>query len=379
MAGFLRSVKKSIGNPGRTDTTLITIVAFLVAFGVIMIYSASHYHSYALYGKATHFFMRQTMWSVLGMITMLIVMNINIKFINKFNVFIYVVVIVLLVLVMFFGKEVNNSKRWLELGGMSLQPSEIAKVGMILVLSYLLTFVSKGLHQFRVLLFVLVVAGIPIVLIAETNLSTAIVVTGIVASMIFVVYKKWYLLLPIGLIPIAIGAMFFLFAEGYRSRRLAVFVEGPWTDPQGLGYQVIQSLYAIGSGGWFGVGLGQSLQKIDSLPEAHNDIIFAIICEELGLFGGVAVMLLFVALLYRLLVILNETKDMQGILIVTGVMAHIGVQVIINIAVATNSIPTTGMPMPFISYGGSSLLFVMAEMGLVLNIARRNSREVIDS
>lgn len=176
--------------------------------------------------------------------------------------------------------------------------------------------------------------------------------------------------------PVGIGLWLLLTQFGYRSDRFDVWLNGPFSDPTGDGFQTIQSLYAIGSGGLFGKGLGKSIQKIEFIPEAHNDIIFSIICEELGLFGAFSILMLFGIMLWRLIDLIRQTSDLESMLVVVGVMTHIGIQVFINIGVVTNSIPATGIPLPFVSYGGSALVFLLVEMGVVLNIARQTNNHL---
>lgn len=367
--------KLHIFSAGRSDVTLMFVVLFLMAFGIIMIYSSSYYFAYEKFGTHGHFFYRQLMWVVVGSLVMYLVSRINYRFIVKFSGLLYVVTLGLLIAVLLMP-PVNNSYRWIIVGPVNFQPSEIAKIAVIMTLAVLMEGFAKHIDKIKVLIVLMLVAVVPVGLIAVANLSTAIVVTVITAGMVFVVYRnipKLVLLLsPI----IAIVVVLFMNMEGYRSDRIDIWLNGPFSDPLGKGFQTIQSLYAIGAGGFFGVGLGKSIQKIDFIPEAHNDIIFSIICEELGLFGAFAVLLLFALLLWRLLDIIRGCKDVMPILIVVGVMIHISVQVMINIGVVTNTIPATGIPLPFISYGGSSLMFLLVEVGLVLNIARENNKRM---
>lgn len=366
---------KKTSRIGTFDTSLVILVLFLVFFGLVMILSASYYHSFRLYGNHIHFFMRQLIWSGLGIAAMFIVAYMPMKLMNRLSGWAYAASILFLVLVMVVGKEVNGSKRWLNIAGpIGFQPSELAKVALLLFLSYLVASLVKHVNRFKVLMLIVAVSALPVVLVALEDLSTGLVVGAMAGFMVFSVYRKWHHLVLAGILGGAGAFYAFIMQEEYRMKRVVSFwnriMGKAAADVSGIDYQATQSLYAIGSGGWFGLGLGQSLQKIDFLPEAHNDIIFAIICEELGLFGALAVFLLFAALLYRLLVIASESEDVQGKLIALTVMVQIGVQTLVNIGVATNSIPTTGMPLPFISYGGSSLVFLMVEIGLVLNVSR---------
>jgi cell division protein FtsW len=220
------------------------------------------------------------------------------------------------------------------------------------------------------------IVSIPLALIAKEDLSAAIVAGAICLAMIFVAYKDMIKIVFLGIFGLVFSVVF-LILNAYRITRIKTYLDGPWSDPEGAGRQTVQSLYAIGSGGLTGIGLGQSMQKMGYISEAHNDIIFAIICEELGLLGGISIIGLFMLLIYRIAQISFASKSLNHYLVGIGVMTHIAVQVFINIGVAINLIPTTGMPLPFISYGGSSLIMFMVEIGLVLNIARHNHLEEI--
>jgi cell division protein FtsW len=226
----------------------------------------------------------------------------------------------------------------------------------------------KKMGKFTTIVSILIRVAPLFVLIAVNNLSTAIIVMGIAIGMIFVASPKYMQFIVVGLTGVAGIVVFLLLpSAGYRSDRVQM-----WLHPENYtkGYQTLQGLYAIGSGGLFGKGLGNSMQKLGFVPEAPNDMIFSIICEELGLFGAVCVILLFLLLLWRFMVIANNARDLYGALLVTGILSHIAIQVVLNIAVVTNSIPNTGVTLPFISYGGTSVVFLMAEMGLALSVSR---------
>lgn len=249
---------------------------------------------------------------------------------------------------------------------MSFQPSEFAKIAVILFLAVLISRMPKQMKKFQTVIKVLLIV-VPIVgVIAYNNLSTAIILLGIAVVMSFVASPKYAQFFALGGFGIAFGSIF-IYLERYRAERIKI-----WLNPEDYekGYQTLQGLYAIGSGKLFGKGLGESMQKLGFLPEAQNDMIFSIICEELGLFGAVCVILLFLLMLWRFMVIANNAPDLYGALLVVGIMAHISIQVILNIAVVTNSIPNTGITLPFISYGGTSVLFLLSEMGLALSVSR---------
>lgn len=277
----------------------------------------------------------------------------------------YLTAVLLSVAVIFVGDEYNGSKRWLSLGPVSFQPSEFAKVAVILFLACLVTRNVKEMGKFTTLIRVMLPVLPIVALVGASNLSTAIIILGIAAVLIFVASPKYVQFIAMAVAAVAFMGVF-LALESYRLERLAI-----WRHPEQYekGYQTLQGLYAIGSGGLFGRGLGESVQKLGFLPEAQNDMIFSIICEELGLVGASFIVLLFLVLIWRFFVIATQAKDLLGALIASGAMAHMMIQVILNIAVVTNSIPNTGITLPFISYGGTSVLFLLLEMGLVLSVS----------
>lgn len=311
---------------------------------------------------------------------MMITANIPYQFWRRFAVLAYIVSVVLILLIIPFGHEVKGAKRWLYIGGISLQPAEVAKLGMILFLASLICTMGRAIRSMKGFLLVFALP-LPIVLMVwkiTDNLSSAIIILGISVLMLFVAspdYKKFIIMGLVGVAGAALVVFLIVNASttegmGFRSERILA-----WLDPEayasGKGFQTLQGLYAIGSGGIWGKGLGMSRQKLGFLPEAQNDMIFSIICEELGLFGAIAIILMFILLIWRLMVIANNAPDLFGALLVVGVLGHIAIQVILNIGVVTNTIPNTGISLPFISYGGSSVMFLLIEMGLCLNVARR--------
>lgn len=374
------SMKKREGSGSSVDITLVFTILFLIVFGIIMIYSSSYYASYETYGNHIEFLKKQTLWCAIGVLSMYLVSQIPYKFITQFWILIYGTSIVCLILVLFIGDEINGARRWLDLKIIGFQPSELAKLATIIAVAVAITSTQKYIANLKVFLLNMLIVLLPTILVGRQNLSTAFVVFAIGSSMVFLALPNLKTIFKFMILPCGVLVGLFLvfknvssfFIKGYQMGRWETFVNGPWSDPQGKGYQTIQSLYAVGSGGLFGKGLGYSMQKNGFIPEAHNDIIFSIVCEELGLFGAIALILLFILLIWRCMVIASKAKNILGLLIVSGVMVQIAIQVIINIAVVTNSMPTTGMPLPFISYGGSSLLFLMIEMGLVLNVSRNN-------
>lgn len=355
-------------NPGEYfDYSLLFIVLFLVGFGLVMVYSTSSYTASLDYGDPAFFFKRQAIFSVMGIAAMLFLSKIDYHFLKRFTVLAFLGVGILIVAVMLVGSASGGSTRWLEIGPLRFQPSELAKLAIIMYVAAATNNKVWKLNDWKVLLKIMIPPMILIVFIAIENLSTAIICVVIVVAILFVASPKYSHFLLVGGAGV-LAFILFLLTAGYRVDRIDAWLNLE-THPKG--YQTLQALYAIGSGGIWGKGLGQSIQKMDFIPEAHNDMIFSVICEELGLVGGVCLILLFIILIWRLMLIVVNARDLYGSLLVVGVLAHVAVQVLINIAVVTNTIPNTGIPLPFISYGGTSLVFLLVEMGIVLSVARQ--------
>lgn len=354
------------------DYSLLFIIIFLICFGLVMLYSTSAYDAQITFKDPTHYLKRQGMAFGLGLVGMFVISRIDYRRWKKWGGIAYLGAIVLctLVLIPGIGIEHNYSRRWLGIPNSSLefQPSEFAKLAVIMLLATMICKFPKKMAKFSTVLKVMGFILPLFALIAYNNLSTAIIVMGIGVAMIFVASPKYLQFVLVGISGV-LGIVLFLVlpSAGYRGERVEM-----WLHPENYakGYQTLQGLYAIGSGGLFGKGLGNSMQKLGFVPEAPNDMIFSIICEELGLFGAICVILLFLLLIWRFMVIANNARDLYGSLLVTGILAHIAIQVILNIAVVTNSIPNTGVTLPFISYGGTSVVFLMAEMGLALSVSR---------
>ena len=361
------------------DYTMLFIVIFLMLFGLVMLYSTSSYEANIKFEDPAFYFRKQAVASAIGVGVMLAIMVFDYHVVQRFAFLAYVISLVLILLVLTpLGYEAGGARRWLNLG-MSLQPAEVAKLALIVFFASVVCRFSEAIKTKKGFLIVLGLA-LPhafCVLTITQNLSSAIIIFSIVIMMLFVAtpqYKEYIIIAVIGIL-IAVGVVLLVKYDvlptglSYRLARIKA-----WLDPESYaadkGFQTLQALYAIGSGDYFGKGLGESIQKLGYLPEAQNDMIFAIIGEELGLFGAFAIILLFVLLIWRFMVIANNAQDMFGALLVVGVMAHISIQVILNIAVVTNTIPNTGITLPFISYGGSSIVFLLAEMGLVLSVSR---------
>ena len=356
---------KRSGHRGRWDETMAAVVIVLLLAGLVLLHSTSAYNGRVKFHGEWYYLKKQGFATLIGLLGMVFVARIDYHRWAVLAVPGYLAAVALSVAVMLFGDEYNGSKRWLSLGPFSFQPSEFAKVAVIIFLAWLISRHAGRLDRFRRLLLTLVpvlpIAG----LVGASNLSTAIIILGIAVVMIFVSSPKYSPFIWMGSAGAAFMAVF-LAMESYRLERLAV-----WRDPEKYekGYQTLQGLYAIGSGGVFGRGLGNSVQKLGFLPEAQNDMIFSIICEELGLVGAGAVILLFLLLIWRFFITAVRAPDLFGALIASGAMAHIMIQVILNIAVVTNSIPNTGITLPFISYGGTSVVFLLLEIGVVLNVS----------
>jgi cell division protein FtsW len=354
------------------DYSLLFIIIFLICFGLVMLYSTSAYDAQNTFNDPTHYLRKQGLAFGLGLIGMFVISRFDYRFFSRLGGLAYFVALALctLVLVPGIGIEHNASRRWLGIPNTSFefQPSEFAKLAVILFLAGMISRIPKKMGNFWTIVKLLILVAPLFVLIAVNNLSTAIIVMGIAIGMIFVASPKVMQFFVVGFLGVAAIVVFLLLpSAGYRSDRVQM-----WLHPENYakGYQTLQGLYAIGSGGLFGKGLGNSMQKLGFVPEAPNDMIFSIICEELGLFGAVCVILLFLLLLWRFMVIANNARDLYGALVVTGILSHIAIQVVLNIAVVTNSIPNTGVTLPFISYGGTSVVFLMAEMGLALSVSR---------
>ncbi len=350
----------------KVDKTMLALVVLLAVFGLAVLLSTSEYNGRVRFGDSAYYFKKQLFATALGMGVMYAVTVMDYHFFLKLAPAAYLLSMLLSTAVLLFGQEINGSKRWLNLGPLSFQPSEFAKVAVILFLAWQIERTKERTDGFwfmcRIMLTLLPIVG----LVGSNNLSTAIIILGIGVILIFVSNPKYMQFIGLGGAGVSFIAVF-LAAESYRLERLAI-----WRNPEKYekGFQTIQGLYAIGSGGIFGRGLGSSLQKLGFVPEAQNDMIFSIICEELGLTGAAVLILIFGLLLWRLGVIAMHARDLAGALICGGIMGHLAIQVILNIAVVTNTIPNTGITLPFISYGGTSVVFLLGEMGLALNVSR---------
>ena len=362
------------------DYALVIVLGIIIVTGLVILYSTSAYNGELKFQDSFYYLKKQIFATLLGIAGMWIIARVDYHVWKKWSVPGYLVSVLLGIAVLLIGDEYNGSKRWLSLGPFSFQPSEFSKVAVILFLAWLinrkvavilfLTYVImrnvKSMGKFTTVCKI-VISVLPVVgLVGASNLSTAIIILGIAVVLVFVASPKygqfaWMIFLGCAFMGI------FLAMESYRLERLQI-----WRHPENYekGYQTLQGLYAIGSGGLFGKGFGSSIQKLGFVPEAQNDMIFSIICEELGIFGAICIILLFIFMIRRMRVVACNAPNLFGSMIVIGVMAQISMQVVLNIAVVTNSMPNTGVSLPFISYGGTSLVFLMAEMGLVFSVSK---------
>lgn len=363
------------------DYDLLLVIIFLMCFGLVMLYSTSAYSAQNDFGNDMAYFSKQAIIGILSFGWMLIVSKVDYLFYGAFSFEFYIFAMIMMALVQTpLGVTIYGARRWIQLPfNMTLQPSEITKIAVILFISYELCRLESKIQTreviVRIFAFGIIASGG--VMFLTDNLSTAIIVLAITCILYFVVHPKMkpFVKAVIGG-GAAISALVAILAatatssENFRIGRILT-----WLDPENHsdegGFQVMQGLYAIGSGGFFGKGLGNSTQKLGVIPEVQNDMILTIVCEELGVFGAIVILLLFGLMIYRLMFIARNAPDLYGALLATGVLAHIALQVTLNIAVVTNLIPTTGITLPFISYGGTSIVFLMTEMGIALGVSRK--------
>ncbi|MFR8813215.1 MAG: FtsW/RodA/SpoVE family cell cycle protein [Lachnospiraceae bacterium] len=357
--------KKRSGSKKFIDYTLLLIIVCILGFGLVMLYSTSAYNATLKYGNSIYYLKKQVIAACMGFAVMYFCIKVDYHFFARFAGIAYLAATILCLAVNFVGSSSHGSSRWLNIFGVSFQPSELAKIAVILYLAVVISKRPMAMRTFQGNVKLLATILPIFLVVAYNNLSTAIIIAGIAFVMVFISSPKTAPFL-LGVLGLAALALVFVFGT-YRQERLQI-----WLHPEDFdkGYQTLQGLYAIGSGGLFGKGLGESIQKLGFVPEAQNDMIFSIICEELGLFGAICVILMYIMLLWRLLLIATNAKDMFGSYLVIGIMIHIALQVILNIAVVTNSMPNTGVTLPFISYGGTSIMFLIAEMGVALSVSK---------
>ena len=349
---------------------LITVLVLEIS-GLVILYSASSYNGRVRFSDAGYYLKKQLFAAVLGFGCMWLISRMDYHKMARFATLAYILSMALSGAVLLVGDTYNGSRRWLSVGPLSFQPSEFAKPAVILFLSRIISRKEKMRNSIFSLIWCVCLVLPIVALVGTNNLSTAIIILGIAVILAFVSRPGYLQFIWIGLTGIGFIALF-LSMEQYRLERLVI-----WKNPEvhEKGFQTIQGLYAIGSGGLFGTGFGKGIQKLGFVPEAQNDMIFSIICEENGLIGAILLLTLFLILLWRFMVIATHARDRLGAFLAAGIMAHIAIQVILNVAVVTNSIPNTGITLPFISYGGTSSLFLLAEMGVALAVSRWQNRQ----
>lgn len=357
---------------GAVDLPFLILTLLLVAIGLVMLFSASFASSYSESGNAAFYFIKQLIFAAAGLAIMYVASLINYQSLRALAFPSLALSVFLLVLVLLIGSKVNGARRWINLGFTTFQPSELAKLSVVLTFSAMISMKKDEMKTVRhgILPYAAVLGLVAVLLILEPHLSATIIILCVGAVMMFLggVRLRWFIG---GGAILLIGGYLLINTMGYASERLATWRD-PFSDPSDAGYQIIQSLYAIGSGGLFGLGLGKSRQKYLYLPEEHNDFIFAIVCEELGMVGAVVVILLFALLIIRGYWLAMHARDRFGSLLIAGFTTLLALQVFLNIAVVTNLIPTTGISLPFFSAGGTSLMVQLYEMGIVLNVSRYN-------
>ena len=354
------------------DFTLLITILLLLSLGLIMVLSASSPSALSESGNSYSYFYKQAIFAGAGLFMMWVISNIDYRFYQKYYKLVYIIAFISLLAVPLIGREVNGAKRWIYItDSLSLQPSEVVKLLMIIFYATILVKDRDELEKYGKGFIKHLAILIPIIalLLIEPHFSASMVIIGIVSIMMIVAGTKFWHFLATGAVLGVPGIIALIALEPYRLKRVITFLD-PWKDSTGSGWQVIQSLYAIGSGGLFGVGLGESKQKYLYIPEPHNDFIFSILGEELGFIGCAIVIILFGIFIWRGILIAMKSPDMFGSLVAIGITTQIAIQVIINIAVVTSSMHATGMPLPFFSYGGSSLFILLCEMGILLNISK---------
>jgi cell division protein FtsW len=354
------------------DFVLVIVILSLLSIGLIMVYSASAVWADYRFDDSFYFAKRQLLFAVVGLVAMFFIMNVDYWTWRNWSKILLIICFILLIAVLIpgIGNVRNGSRSWIGVGAFSIQPSEFMKLAMIMFLAKYLTTNQKRITQFTkgfVPSLVLVFLAFGLIML-QPDLGTGTVMVGTCMIMIFVAGAKISHFIGLGLVGVA-GFVGLILAAPYRMDRITSYLD-PWSDPLGTGFQIIQSLYAIGPGGLFGLGLGQSRQKFFYLPEPQTDFIYAILAEELGFIGGAFVLLLFALLLWRGIRVALNAPDLYGSFLAVGIISMIAVQVMINIGVVTGLIPVTGITLPFFSYGGSSLTLMLMAVGILLNISR---------
>ena len=366
---------KKVGR-GNLDVTFLVLVLLILTFGLIMLFSASYAYAYYNENDSFYYIKRQLIFAAGGVIAMIVASHMDYR--NWMNLAEPVLGVTLgLLVIVLFCPEINGVHRWIPLGFTTFQPSEIAKFAIVLMFAKMITLYGERLNQMRIMLRFLIVLGIVVILmVLEPHLSGTILIISIAGIMLFIggLNGKWIALAGGLAVSVVAAAIMIPGVVEYARGRLEYWLD-PFADTQGLGYQTIQSLLAIGSGGVMGLGLGNSRQKYLYVPEPQNDFIFSIVCEELGLVGAAIVVILFALLVWRGYVIAIRAKDKFGSMLAVGLTTQVGLQALLNVAVVTNTIPNTGISLPFFSYGGTALMMLLAQMGVILSVSRRANME----
>lgn len=359
------------------DYSLLFGWIFIMLLGYVLLYSASSFVGLSANGDAAFYVKKQVRATLIGLCGMIPVIFIDYRLWRGLDKLLYIGAVLSVFLVKTpLGISSHGAKRWVGLGPLQFQPAEAVKIGVIVITAYMISKCSRtALNNIMTCwqIFALAAAGAGAIVILTSNLSSAIIIVGISAVMLIIAGACKKFIFSLGVMGVTGLLLITVAGKAFRMSRIMVWLHPEEYSASG-GYQVMQGLYAIGSGGLFGKGLGNSAQKLGFVPEANNDMIFSIICEELGIFGAACIMLIFIFIIRRMRVIASNAADLYGSMLVVGVMAHISIQVVLNIAVVTNSIPNTGVSLPFISFGGTSLAFLMVEMGMVLSVSRRIRR-----
>ena len=362
---------------GLLDVPFLVLTVLLVIIGVVMMFSASYARAYSEKNNSTYYFARQALFALVGIGMMLCISRLNYQMWRGLSVIVLAIAIFFLLLVPFIGSEEGGAKRWLRLGILSFQPSEVAKVAVVMSFASLMSLYREKMQTFRygILPFASILIVVCGLIALERHFSGILIILALGAVMMFLggVQLRWF---AIGAVLVGAFAAIYLSTMGYASARITAWRD-PMSDPSDTGYQILQSLYAIGSGGLMGLGFGHSRQKYLYLPEEHNDYIFPIVCEELGFVGAVAVILLFMLLIIRGYWIAMHARDRFGALLAAGLTTHLALQTFLNIGVVTNFLPATGISLPFFSYGGTALLIQLFEMGLILAVSRQNDNKLL--
>ena len=361
---------------GGVDLSFLMLVLLLLTIGLVMLFSASYAYAEHHFQDSFRFIRSQILWAGVGVFVMLLISTANYKVLDK-TAWIPMFVTIPLLVAVYFNPEINDAHRWIVIGKLTFQPSEIAKFAIVILYAHLIVLAGERMRTFKrgILPFAVILAIVAGLVVFETHLSATIIIISLAAIMLFVggADLRWFI--AAGILLVA-GALIILNTDWipYASKRIEVW-QNPFIDPRGAGFQIIQSLYAIGSGGLMGVGIGNSRQKYLYLPEPQNDFIYSVICEELGFAGATLIIIIFALLVWRGFVIAMRCKDRFGSLVAIGLTSQVGLQAILNIMVVTNTIPNTGISLPFFSHGGTSLVMLLCQMGVILSISREATLE----